>query len=140
MHADSGDSGLAPTYDPNLIEAAGAVDSIDGSWTIGPKAFGYKNAADLGSVIFHEGVHKNQYLISQDFHKMAQDNRDHVLEYEAHTRTLSGENPFRSRMSNLYRTTSEVEVTRHLGAMNSTNRAIVLSGGTCATNYCNGGE
>lgn len=71
---------------------------------------------------------------------MAQDNRDNVLEYEAHTRTLSGENPFRSRMSNLYRTTSEKAIEGHLGKMNSTNRTVVLSGGTCATDYCNGGR
>lgn len=140
MHAASGASGPSPVYDPNLRGGAGAVDTISGLMTIGPEAFDYENAADLGSVIFHERIHRIQFRDFPDFHVMAQDNRDHVLEFEAHSRTLSQENPFRSRMSNLYRTTAEAALQGHLGAMNATNRAIVLSGGTCATDYCSGGQ
>ncbi|MGH8050193.1 MAG: SpvB/TcaC N-terminal domain-containing protein [Arenimonas sp.] len=105
-------------------------------------AFYYPNYADLASVLFHELVHQEQWGRYGDLMRdWRYDNINNVLEYEAHYRTTSSQNPFSKGISKIYADATREHMDGYLRSMNNTNhmRATNLQF-NCLTQACDGAE
>jgi hypothetical protein len=105
-------------------------------------AFYYPNYADIASVLFHEFVHEEQWSRYGDLmREWRYDNINSLLEYEAHSRTLGGENPFSKYISTIYASASSSKMQEHFNLMNSTNQSRATSKQfNCLSYQCDGGR
>ncbi|PRH81408.1 hypothetical protein C6N40_12915 [Arenimonas caeni] len=136
-HERGGLGGVEPTYRSNEKDL-GSWDSHTGEKSIGPGAFDYPNAEDVGSVIYHEGRHEVQSNEIADNVQLNNSNANTVLQDEAYRGELSDSNPVRGGMSERYRQDTETKRIDNRSKANATNRAIIDAGGSCRTSFCGG--
>jgi hypothetical protein len=131
-------------YSDSVSDSARAeISPIDGAITVYKNAFS-ESYSDLGSVLFHEIVHAEQYDRyggpgSAPLLDARHSNIYHMFEYEAHFRENSRENPFFDKMSKSLLRDNTSYMNAHYQSMNTTNRMNVDSGKfDCTRTFCSG--
>jgi hypothetical protein len=137
MHQRNGLTGAKPVYDANEKDL-GSYDELDGTKRIGPGAFKFASAADLGSVLVHEGNHEMMAKAIPDYTQLKHTNARKVIEHNAHSAELSANNPFLHRLSQAYLDHTKSELSTNYSEASPQNRQIIDSGLTCATAFCSG--